>query len=307
MEENVIRLTLVVKDHEEEKQNIRKENEQLSKDITAVKNDLSQLQASLESTAITKSTVEELTSSNNETDLITMMELEELRLERTKLQQELTTLKHQVLESEKLKSERDKLEAALAESKAKAADLEAMLIDMEREKNIAMKNSEQGCVKIKECERAMEIIEGDCAVVKRDLVTAERRISELEAILEISENRGNELERDFISTKERNLTLETGYNRIQEIESGLRQEIVSLHKRATLSEKDAVEKRNQIEVLERRREEDDGKFEKLRKEYEEVSRELAELKSVKNLDSNEVSKNLYNPTKKRAKTKKLEN
>lgn len=60
MEEKVIQLNLVVKEHESEKENMTKENEQLSKDIRAVKNDLSTLQTSLESTAITKSTVEEV-------------------------------------------------------------------------------------------------------------------------------------------------------------------------------------------------------------------------------------------------------
>ena len=56
----MIGLNLVMKEHESEKKNIVKENEQLSKDIRAVKNDLSTLQSSLESTAITRSTVEEV-------------------------------------------------------------------------------------------------------------------------------------------------------------------------------------------------------------------------------------------------------
>lgn len=60
MEEKVIELNLVVKEHESEKKNIVEENEQLSKDIRAVKNDLSSLQSSLESTAITRSTAEEV-------------------------------------------------------------------------------------------------------------------------------------------------------------------------------------------------------------------------------------------------------
>jgi predicted nucleic acid-binding Zn-ribbon protein len=60
LEEKVIQLSLVIKEHETEKEIIIKENEQLSKDITSVKNDLSALQASLEFTAITKSTVEEV-------------------------------------------------------------------------------------------------------------------------------------------------------------------------------------------------------------------------------------------------------
>ena len=60
LEEKVIQLNLVVKEHESEKENITKENEQLSKDIQAVKNDLSSLETSLQSTAITKSTVEEV-------------------------------------------------------------------------------------------------------------------------------------------------------------------------------------------------------------------------------------------------------
>ena len=59
MEEKVIQLNLVVKEHESEKENTRRENEQLSKEMTTVKNDLSTLQTSLESTAITKSTVDE--------------------------------------------------------------------------------------------------------------------------------------------------------------------------------------------------------------------------------------------------------
>ena len=56
----MIELNLVVKEHESEKKNIVKENEQLSKDIRAVKNDLSTLQSSLESTAITRSIAEEV-------------------------------------------------------------------------------------------------------------------------------------------------------------------------------------------------------------------------------------------------------
>ena len=231
----------------------------------------------------------QVASSSNEIDLITQMELEELRLQRTKLQQELTTLKQHVKEMEQIKSQRDQLETELAESKTKNADLETMLSDLEREKNVASKNLEQSLVKVKECENAMETLQEDCAIVKNDLITAEKRISELEALLEISEHRVQELERDFISTKERNLVLERGYNRIQDIESGLREEIVSLHKRATISENDLAEKRNQIEILERSRDEDGVKFEKLRKDYEEVSRELQELKSMKSLDSNQVS------------------
>ena len=60
LEEKVIQLNLVIKEHESEKENITRENKQLSDDIRAVKNDLSTLQTSLESTAITKSTVEEV-------------------------------------------------------------------------------------------------------------------------------------------------------------------------------------------------------------------------------------------------------
>ena len=217
------------------------------------------------------------------------MELEELRLERTKLQQELTTLKQQVREIEQVKQQRDQLEATITESKTKITDLEATLSDLEREKNMTTKNFEQSCAKVKDCENAMESLQEDCAIVKNDLIAAETRISELEALLQVSENRVQELSRDFISTKERNLVLETGYNRIQEIESGLREEIVSLHKRATISENDLAEKRNQIEILERGRDEDNVKFEKLRKEYEEVSRVLQDMKSVKSLDSNQVS------------------
>ena len=217
------------------------------------------------------------------------MELDELRLQRTKLQQELTALKQQVREAEQIKSQRDQLETALAESKTTNSDLETMLSDMEREKNIASKHLEQSRGKVKECENAMVSLQEDCAVVKNDLISAEKRISELEALLEVSENRVQELEHDYISTKERNLVLETGYGRIREIESGLRDELVSLHKRATISEKDLAEKRNQIEILERGRDEDGAKFEKLRKEYEDVARELQELKSMKSLDTSQVN------------------
>ena len=284
----MIRLNLVVKEHEDEKENFRKENEQLSGDISAVKNDLSQLQASLAAPAITKSTVEEVTSSNNEMDLFAMMELEGLRLERTKLQQEVTALKQPLRELEQIKAEKPKLETALSEGKAKISDLEATVAKLEREKNIATKNYEQSSRKTKECESTMESLRADLEASKNDLIESEKWISELEASLKVSKNRFSELEGDFITTKERNVALETGYKRIQEIESGLRQEIVSLHKRATLSEKDLAERRNQIEVLERSRDEEDVKFEKLRKEYAEVSRELQQMKSVKSLDSNQV-------------------